>query len=126
MNICHMKTIFFDIFSVCHKKIDMSNKKLKRVFIESSTILHSGPTSLEQLPETCRKSVRTHINNIYVGTVIRLYDQNYGRGGQLNIVHWSTNGGLFVTLHQEQRCTFIDLKYTTWVVDLKLISTILT
>ena len=32
-------------------------------------------------------------------------------------VHWITNEGLFVTLHNEGICNFVDLKFKSWVVD---------
>ena len=71
----------------------------------------------ERLPESCKTTVKTHINTIYVGTIIRIYDPSYKPEGQLATVHWYTNDGLFVTLHNEGICKFVDLKYKSWVVD---------
>ena len=80
-----------------------------------------SPTSrevlTERLPESCKKSVKRHINTIYVGTVIRIYDPVYKPEGQLATVHWVTNHGLFVTLYEEGICDFVELKYKSWVVD---------
>ena len=71
----------------------------------------------ERLPDGCKKTVQTHINTIYVGSIIRIYDAGYKPEGQLATVHWITNEGLFVTLHNEGICTFVDLKFKSWVVD---------
>ena len=71
----------------------------------------------ERLPANCKISVKKHINTIYVGSIIRIYDPSYPPGGQLATVHWVTNEGLFVTLHEEGICNFVDLKYKSWVVD---------
>ena len=84
---------------------------------------HNGesqpPTDLvrDRLPESCQMTVKTHINTIYVGTVIRIYDPVNKPEGQLATVHWVTNHGLFVTLHEEGKCDFVQLKYKSWVVD---------
>ena len=71
----------------------------------------------ERLPESCQKTVNMHINTVYVGSVIRIYDQTYKPEGKVATVHWITNNGLFVTLHDDGICNFIDLKYKSWVVD---------
>ena len=70
-----------------------------------------------QLPVSCRLTVKTHVNSIYVDSIVRIYDKRYGTEGQLVTVHWGTDEGLFVTLHDEQRCDYVQLKYNTWVVD---------
>ena len=41
-----------------------------------------------QLPECCRKTVRTHVNTVYVGTILRIYNRGYGPDGQLATAHW--------------------------------------
>ena len=71
----------------------------------------------ERLPSSSKFTVKKHINTIYVGSIIRIYDPSYMPGGQLATAHWVANDGLFVTLHDEGICTFIDLKYKSWVVD---------
>ena len=70
-----------------------------------------------RLPQKCRKSVKTHINTIYVGSVIRIYDPSSKPEGHVATVHWVTESGLFVSLHDEGICKFVDLKYKSWVVD---------
>ena len=94
----------------------MRSQKLKRSHVEGS-VSHSREKVTERLPESCKTSVRTHINSIYVGTIIRIYDPRYGTEGQLATAHWYTDEGVFVTLHDDQRCDFISLKYKKWVVD---------
>ena len=69
------------------------------------------------LPEHCRKTVRTHINTVYVGTVLRIYDNKYGSAGQLATAHWFVFNKLYVTLHKDQICEFVDLSQHQWVVD---------
>ena len=71
----------------------------------------------ERLPESCKKTVNTHINTIYVGSVIRIYDPSGKSQGQLATAHWITTNGLFVTLHDEGTSNFVNLKYKSWVVD---------
>ena len=71
----------------------------------------------ERLPESCKQTVHTHINTIYVGSVIRIYDPAGESQGQLATAHWFTTNGLFVTLHGEGICNFVNLKYKSWVVD---------
>ena len=70
----------------------------------------------ERLPDDCKKTVQTHINTIYVESIIRICDSGYKPEGQLATVHWNTNEGLFVTLHNEGICNFVDLKFKSWVV----------
>ena len=70
-----------------------------------------------RLPQECAKTVLDHINSIYVGTIIRIYDRDYGVEGQLATAHWVTEKGLFVTLHDESKSNFVNLTYQTWVVD---------
>ena len=72
---------------------------------------------MEQLPQACQKSVKRHINSIYVGTIIRIYDPSYEPFSQLATAHWNTEEGLFITLHTEQRYGLINLKYEFWLVD---------
>ena len=74
-------------------------------------------TLQDRLPETCRRTVKDHINTIYVGSIIRILDVGYSPEGQLATVHWVTNEGLFVTLHMEEKSAFVDLRYKSWVVD---------
>ena len=52
-----------------------------------------------QLPISRRLTVKSHVNSIYVGSIVRIYDKRYGTEGQLVTVHWGTEDGLFVTLH---------------------------
>ena len=62
------------------------------------------------LPVKYKDTVRSHINSVYVGTILQIYDPAYSEEGQLASVHWITNDGLFVTLHDEQRSDFVTLK----------------
>ena len=43
-----------------------------------------------QLPVSCRLTVKTHVNSIYVDSIVRIYDKRYGTEGQLVTVHWGT------------------------------------
>ena len=95
----------------------MSNQESKRVKVEEVLSFNPQPITFERLPDTCKKSVRTHINSIYVGSIVRIYDPRFGGERQLATAHWCTLKGLFVTLHSEQRCDFVDLKYKKWIVD---------
>ena len=70
-----------------------------------------------KLPESCRRSVRSHINTIYVGSIIRIYDKNYGPAGQLATAHWFVFDKLYVALHKDQVCAFVNLSKHQWVVD---------
>ena len=95
----------------------MASLKNKRLHVEYDSVPDHQPSVMVKLPERCRKSVRTHINTIYVGTIIRIYDPRFGTEGQLATAHWCTSDGIYVTLHNEQKCDFVDLKYKKWVVD---------
>ena len=44
-----------------------------------------------------------------VGIILRIYDPKYDTSGQLEKAHWVIDKGLFVTLHTEDVCTFVDL-----------------
>ena len=95
----------------------MSNRKTKKRHVEYDPALGPHHPITVKLPDICRKSVRTHINTIYVGTIIRIYDPRFETEGQLATAHWCTIDGVYVTLHNEQKCDFVDLKYKKWVVD---------
>ena len=69
------------------------------------------------LPESSKKTIRSHINSVYVGTILRIFQNQYGEEGGLATAHWATENGIFCTLHDEDQCYFIKLKYQTWVVD---------
>ena len=71
----------------------------------------------ERLPDRCKNTVHTHVNTIYVETVIRVYDPKFEPSDQFVTAHWCTEEGIFVTLHTEQKSTFLDLKYKSLVVD---------
>ena len=64
-----------------------------------------------------KDKVNDHINSVYVGTILRIYDPAYSIEGQLATAHWATEKGVFFTLHDEQRSDLISLEYKTWVVD---------
>ena len=93
----------------------MSQQRSKRQKTEKS--INNSLILTVRLPEKCKDTVTSHINTIYVGTVIRIYDPSYGPSGQVATVHWATDDGLFVTSHTEKKCIFVDLKYKSWVVD---------
>ena len=69
------------------------------------------------LPESCQMSVNRHINNINVGSTLRIFDPGYGEADCLAKAHWLSNEGLFVTLIEQKKCQYVDLKYKQWVVD---------
>ena len=92
----------------------MSEYKKRRVLNND----YKSPTILKTVvPDGFKDKVNNHINSAYVGTVIRIYEPPYSVEGQLTTAHWVTEQGVHVTLHDEQRCDFITLKYKTWVVD---------
>ena len=69
------------------------------------------------LPVTCKATVRTHVNTVYVGSIIRIYDKSVGPEGHLVTAHWEINDRLFVTIHEQSVSKFINLKSQQWVVD---------
>ena len=71
----------------------------------------------DRLPHSCKDSVRNHINSVYVGLIVRIYDAAYGPEGHLVTTHWITEDGIFVTLHEDSKMGFVSLKYKTWIVD---------
>ena len=71
----------------------------------------------DRLPISCKDTVRNHINSVYVGSIIRIYDAAYGPEGHLVTAHWITEDGIFATLHEDGKMGFVSLKYKTWVVD---------
>ena len=68
-----------------------------------------------------KKQEKTHRNSIYVGTILRIYAPEYGNEGQLATAHWATYKGLFCTLHNEQKSSFMTFKYKSFVVDHRLV-----
>ena len=94
----------------------MSNEHNKRQKIDIVTYA-TYQRPIVRLPIRCKNSVRSHINSIYVGTIIRIYDSRYGDAGHLATAHWVTEEGIFATLHDESTSDFVQLKYNTWVVD---------
>ena len=52
------------------------------------------------LPAHCRRTVRTHINTVYVGSIMGIYDRKYGPKGQLATAHLSLNDQVYITLHE--------------------------
>ena len=70
-----------------------------------------------QLPESCRKTIRAHVNTVYVGTILGIYNRRYGPEGQLATAHWSSNNKIYVTLHNNELSSFVDIRYQQWVVD---------
>ena len=69
------------------------------------------------LPEHCRRTVQTHVNTVYVGSIIRIYERKYGSEGQLATALLLLNDQVYVTLHDEEICAFVDLTHKQWVVD---------
>ena len=95
----------------------MTSRKIKQSRVEDVLASNHQQTVMERLPDTCRKSARTHINSIYVGTIIRIYDTRFGAEGHFATAHWRTSDSIYVILHSEKKCNFVDLKYKKWVVD---------
>ena len=94
----------------------MSNdNKRKRGLVEQCT--QYSLFEKVYLPETCRMSVNRHVNTIYVGSTLRVFDRKYGEAGCLAKAHWLTSEGLFVTLIEQKVNQYVDLKYKQWVVD---------
>ena len=74
----------------------------------AQTSISSFPNA--QLPELSQKIKKEHINSIYVRTILRIYAPEYGNEGQLATTHWATDEGLFCTLHDEQKSSFMQLQ----------------
>ena len=96
----------------------MSNTKRKKTYSENFC-MHQNPDTV--LDKKYKDTFRSHMNSVYVGTIIWIYDSAYSDEGQLATAHWVTEQGLYVTLHDEQRTDFITLKYKTFVVDHRLV-----
>ena len=71
----------------------------------------------DRLPHSCKDSLRNHINSVYVGSIVHIYDAAYRAEGHLVMTHWITEDGIFATLHEDGKMGFVSLKYKTWVVD---------
>ena len=93
----------------------MSKSNKKRCHVDERLVPQYNVR--ERLPEACRMTFRSHINTVYVGSIIRIYDPASKPEGLLVTVHWATEEGLFGTIHDKDTCDFIDLKYKSWVVD---------
>ena len=96
----------------------MSNIKRKKTQSDHKTT-HPNPVTV--LPSKYKDTVRSHVNSVYVGTIIRIYDPSFSEEGQLATAHWVIDEGIFFTLHEEQRSDFVTLKYKTFVVDHRLV-----
>ena len=97
-------------------KLIMSDQKKKRQKVDNLVYPTCEPIQ-DRLPITCKDSVRNHINSVYVGSIVRIYDHSYGPAGHLVTAHWITDEGIFATLHDDSKSDFVRLKYKTWVVD---------
>ena len=98
-------------------KIKMSKRHSKRPKIDQQSLSTEAVNPLQRLPNKCKDSVRNHINSVYVGSIVRIYDTAYGSEGHLVTAHWITENGLFATVHEDCKMDFVSLKYKTWVVD---------
>ena len=101
-----------------YKSYEMSTPKKKKRKVAQTSITFFPNV---RLPDSCGKTKIKHINSIYVGTILRIYAPEYGNEGQLATAHWATDKGLFCTLHDEQKSSFVKLKYKTFVVDHRLV-----
>ena len=54
-------------------------------------------------------------------TIVRIYKSNYGHEGQLATAHWSSHNEIYVTLHDDGICVFVDLMHLQWVVDHRMV-----
>ena len=52
-----------------------------------------------------------------MGTILRIYNRGYGHEGQLSTAHWSSNNKIYVTLHDDEISSFVDIRYQQWVVN---------
>ena len=73
------------------------------------------------LPNDCKDTVKTHINTVYVGSVLRVFDSSLPPEGCIVRANWITEHGLHVTFLEERRCGFIILDGKSWVVDNDLV-----
>ncbi len=62
------------------------------------------------------ETVKRYINSIYVGSIVMLYDNKYGDEDQLLTSQLGADDGLSVTLHDEQKCDYVKLKYNQLVI----------
>ena len=97
-------------------KMNCNNPKKRKVL--QQTVYNIGEVTL---PLECKKTVRKHVNSVYVASILRVYDQKDNPEGRLVTVHWGTDDGLFVTCHEKQVAEFIQLKYKQWVVDHRMV-----
>ena len=75
------------------------------------------------VPDGYKDKVNDHINSVYVGTVLRIYDPRYSNEGQLATADWATEQGVYVTLHDEQRSFIVlHIKMCSIVYQLTLFS----
>ena len=72
----------------------MSTKGTKRRKQNRLTSSGDKVTPTIELPESCKESVRNHINSVYVGSIVRIYDPAYGAEGHLVTTHWRTEDGI--------------------------------
>ena len=97
--------------------IEMSTPGSKKQKNNIQSYRRDNVNPIDQLPINCKESVCNHINLVYVGSIVRVYDPAYGAEGYLVTAHWMTEKGIFATLHEDNKMYFVRLKYKTWVVD---------
>ena len=111
-----------DMIEKSHKcPVNMSKSRNKRKKHDIQSYMGEVVNPTDRLPINCKESVRKHINSVYVGSILRIYDTAYGAEGHLVTAHWITNNGIFATLHEDCRMDFVTLKYKTWVVDQRMV-----
>ena len=97
--------------------IEMSTPGSKKRKNDIQSYRRDNVNPTDQLPINCKESVCNHINSVYVGSIVRVYDPAYGAEGHLVTAHWMTEKGIFAKLHEDNKMDFVRLKYKTWVVD---------
>ena len=60
-------------------------------------------------------------NSVYVATILKTYDPEYGEQEHLITVHWTTQESIFCAIHHEEKYSFINWMYKTWVIDYRLV-----
>ena len=74
---------------------------------KSNVLVDSSKSYYVNLPNHCKDAVKTHINTVYVGSVLRVFDTSLPPEGCIVRANWITEHGLHVTFLEERRCKLL-------------------
>ena len=63
----------------------------------------------------------THNNSAYIATILKTYNHEYGEQEHLVTAHWTTPESKFCAIYHEEKYSFINWMYKTWVIDYRLV-----